>query len=141
MPALRQIYRRSSMANAGDRELFTRHPEFLEWSDAALREGRTRVAVIDGGIVGFSSMSVAPTNAEVEDLFVAPDWMRRGAGQALVEDMVRAARAAGCLSLEVDANPHAVAFYEAAGFVDGGEVALEHGTARRMRRDISRPTD
>jgi GNAT superfamily N-acetyltransferase len=67
---------------------------------------------------------------EIEDLFVDPEWMRRGVATALVAD---AAATHGALA--VDANRHAVAFYESAGFVIEGEVTVEVGTALRMRRD------
>ena len=107
----------------------TEHPEFLEWSGEPAREGRTRVATCDGELVGFLSFIDNEEATEIEDLFVDPDWMRRGVATALIED---AAATHGVLV--VDANRHALAFYESAGFLIEGEVALEVGTALRMRR-------
>ena len=133
LPALRALFRRSSLHNEGDRELLGRHPEFLEWAGDDLAEGRTRVAVLAGTVVGFSTVEPRPPVGEVEDFFVDPDWMRRGIGRRLAEDMAAEASAAGWSALEVDANPAAVAFYERVGFVGLGPVALEHGTALRMR--------
>jgi GNAT superfamily N-acetyltransferase len=72
--------------------------------------------------------------AIVDDLFVHPDWQRRGVGRAMVEDLSLAARRAGWRSIEVDANPHAQTFYRSVGFVAVGEVAVEYGTGLRMRR-------
>jgi len=133
VPAVRELYRRSSLSNEGDRELLTMHPELLDWSDAAVREGRTRVAVAGGRVVGFATLLVKETSAEVEDLFVDPDWMRRGVGRALVEDIAGVAGSMGWPFIEVDANPHAVGFYSRVGFVAVGLAAVEYGTGVRMR--------
>ena len=51
---------------------------------------------------------------EVEDLFVLPEWMGRGLGRALVDDVVVAAKARGALGVEVTANHHALAFLQQA---------------------------
>jgi ribosomal protein S18 acetylase RimI-like enzyme len=131
--ALRRIYRASSMSNESDRVLFAEHPELLEWADDGVREGRTRVAVVDEVIVGFATLSTTD-HAELEDLFVHPEWMRRGVARALVEDMASIAAAAGYASIEVDANPNALAFYRQTGFVELGEAKLEYGSGLRMRR-------
>ena len=56
LPALGDIFRRASWSNEGDRPLLTEHPEFLELSPVAVQEGRTRVALVDGAIVGFTSV-------------------------------------------------------------------------------------
>jgi hypothetical protein len=42
MTALSGVYRRSSLSNEGDRPNLLAHPETLEFSDLAVREGRTR---------------------------------------------------------------------------------------------------
>ena len=132
--ALRDVYRRSSLSNEGDRDLLSSHPELLDWSDLAVREGRTRMAEADGCVAGFATLVFTETSAEVEDLFVDPDWMRRGIGRLLVEDMATLARASGWRCIEVDANPHALSFYTRVGFVAVGEAAVPYGTGVRMRR-------
>ncbi len=128
---LRDLYRRSSLSNETDGELLRRHPELLEWPADGLEEGRTRVAVVGGRVVGFSTVVPAGGTGEVEDLFVDPAWMRRGIGRHLVADMATTAGTA----LEVDANPAALAFYERVGFVAIGEARLAHGRGVRMRRE------
>ena len=50
--------------------------------------------------------------------------------------VVSLARREGWPRIEVDANVHALAFYERVGFVTDGEVGLEHGIAIRMHLDI-----
>lgn len=137
VPALRAIYRESSLSNDGDRPLLTQHPELLHWSDEPVRQGRTRVVEVDGRVVGFATFVPHEGTADVEDLFVHPGWMRRGMGRALIEDLATIVQRAGSSRLEVDANPHALAFYGAVDFVALGEVALEHGRAVRMRRQLA----
>jgi hypothetical protein len=79
LPALRSLFRRSSLSNDGDREVLLANPEALELTDTAIADGRTPVAVaLDGTIVGFASgLPLAGSLLELEDLFVDPDWMRR----------------------------------------------------------------
>jgi GNAT superfamily N-acetyltransferase len=95
MPALSEVYRRSSLSNDGDRPGLLARPEFLEFSDLAVREGRTRVAIAGDRVAGFATWLAAADIVEVEDLFVDPDWMRRGIGTALVLDLIEIARDAG----------------------------------------------
>jgi hypothetical protein len=49
MTALREVYRRASLSNNGDRPNLLAHPEYLELSDQGVRDGRTRVADASGG--------------------------------------------------------------------------------------------
>jgi ribosomal protein S18 acetylase RimI-like enzyme len=137
MTALSGVYRRSSLSNEGDRPNLLAHPETLEFSDLAVREGRTRAAVPEGEIVGFASWLGGGDAFEIEDLFVEPGLMRRGIGRALVLDMIAIARGRGIGRVEVTANPHAVAFYEKAGFVVYREVVTRFRTAPRMRLDTT----
>jgi len=134
--ALREIFRRASLSNEGDRRLLAEHPEFLELSDAGVREGRTRIAVMANAPAGFATLAIRASAAELEDLFVDPDWMRHGVATALVADAMVQARAGGANRIEVDANDHALRFYESAGFVDLGRIALRHGVATRMASQV-----
>ena len=134
LPALRQLFRRSSLSNEGDRELMLAHPELVGPTDAAVAAGRTRVAVAaDRTVVGFATgRRLQGGVLELEDLFVDPDWMRRGVGRRLVEDVVAVAKRRGIDRIEVTANPHADAFYRSVGFVHIGEAETEFGPAARM---------
>ena len=144
MTALSGVYRRSSLSNEGDRPNLLAHPETLEFSDLAVQQGRTRAAVAEGEIVGFASwlgagdaFEIEDLFVEIEDLFVEPGWMRRGIGRALVLDMIAIARGRGIERVEVTANPHALAFYEKAGFVVYRQVVTRFRTAPRMRLDVT----
>lgn len=135
--ALREVFRRSSLSNEGDRSHLLAHPEALELSDLAVRQSRTRVAVADGRVVGFASWLGDADAVEVEDVFVDPDWMRRGVGTALVLDLIAMARGRGARRAEVTANEAARAFYEKVGFAVGGKVDTAFGAALRMYRRIA----
>ena len=137
MPALRDVFRRSSLSDDGDRAILLAHPDVLELSDLAVREGRTRVAVADDRIAGFAAWLSAGDVMEIEDLFVDPERMGHGIGRALVLDLIAIARGHGAGRVEVTANQHALGFYAKAGFVVDGEVQTRFGPAPRMGMDLT----
>jgi steroid delta-isomerase-like uncharacterized protein len=134
--ALQGVFRRASLHNAGDREVLLAHPEVLVWSGEAIPGGRVRVAVEDGAVVGFATTVPVDGGLELEDLFVEPDRMRRGMGRRLVGAVLDTARAEGVEHLWVTANPHAMAFYTAVGFVPDGTAPTRFGPAPRLRLDV-----
>ncbi len=134
--AVSDVYRRASLSNAGDRGNLLTHPEYLILGPDALAEERTHVAEEDGSIFGFATWHEAGGGGELEDLFVDPRWMRRGIATALVGRVADVLRAGGLDCLEVTANPHALGFYRAAGFVDRGVAETEFGNAPRMALEI-----
>lgn len=136
LPAATEVYRRASLSNAGDRDNLLAHPEHLILGPEGLAEGRTYVADEDGSVVGFATWADAEGAIELEDLFVDPDWRRRGIATALVGRIVEVLRARGVERLEVTANPHARGFYSAAGFIDCGLAETDFGAAPRMRLAI-----
>ena len=134
LPALRDLFRRSSLSNEGDRDLLLARPEVLELADAGVIEGRTRVAVqADDEICGFITTRLLDACVlEIEDLFVDPDWMRTGVASRLVETVLATASGPGVRRIEVTANPHAAAFYRHVGFVRGDDSETRLGGAPRM---------
>jgi GNAT superfamily N-acetyltransferase len=133
LDALRDVYRRASLSNDGDRDTLLAHPEVLEFAGDGIDEGRTRVATLDERVVGFSTVVELGNVDDLEDLFVDPDWMRHGVGLALMRDVVDRARARGARYVEVTANEHALAFYARAGFVPHGEADTRFGRAARLQ--------
>jgi GNAT superfamily N-acetyltransferase len=131
------LFRRSSLSNAGDREVLLANPEALAFDGGSIREGRTRVAVDRGRIVGFATTLVGDGVVELEDLFVHPGWMRRGVARALVRDARSEAQAGGSDRIEVTANPHALDFYNAVGFVADGPTSTEFGPGTRMHLEVA----
>ena len=141
-PVLREVFRRSSLSNVGDRETLLANPDALELSDVGVGEERTRVATVaDGTVVGFATTAVTGSAIELADLFVDPDWMRRGVGRQLVLDVLSVAREEGANRVEVTANPHALGFYEKLGFFFVGTTETRFGPAARMQADIAQPPE
>jgi GNAT superfamily N-acetyltransferase len=102
-----------------------------EWLPASF------VADISGTAVGFATVLVdGHGNAELEELFVDPDWWRHGIGRRLFEEAAGRARAAGANFLRVVGSRHARAFYEAWGFQVFGEVTTQCEPALSMRRRL-----
>jgi GNAT superfamily N-acetyltransferase len=126
------VYRRASLSNAGDRGRLLAHPEYLILGPEGLAEGRTHVAEQDGPVVGFATWAGTGGAIEMEDLFVDPDWRRRGIATALVGRIAEVARTRGAERLEVTANPHAREFYRAVGFTAWGTAGTDAGAAPRM---------
>jgi len=98
------------------------------------------VADIAGEIVGFAT--VLPSDdleAELEDLFVAPERWRTGIGSTLMAEVERRARVFGAHSLHVVAGDHARPFYEACGFEVVSPVMTRFALASGMRKELCRP--
>jgi N-acetylglutamate synthase-like GNAT family acetyltransferase len=132
VPEIGAVYRRSSLSNEGDRAALLQHQEVLEYDPVAVTEHRVRIAVVDGRLVGFATLRPEGRSGELEDLFVDPDWMRRGIGRALVLDAVDTARRQGLMRIDVTANPHALEFYERVGFRPEGITETPFGPGHRM---------
>ena len=126
------VYRRASLSDAGDRDNLLAHPEYLILGPEGLAGGRTHVAEQDGSVVGFATWAQTAGTIELEDLFVDPGYMRRGIATALVSRIAEILRARGAERLEVTANPHALEFYRAVGFIDCGVAETDFGAAPRM---------
>jgi N-acetylglutamate synthase-like GNAT family acetyltransferase len=134
-PEIEGVFRRASLSNENDRDLLLRHPEWLTLSDSGIREGRMRVAVDEHNVVvGFATYLIVDGIAELEDLFVEPLQMRRRIGEALVLDISMRVRHLGLETLEVTANPHAMAFYRHMGFEGSHIIETEGYPASRMQR-------
>ncbi|HSR86377.1 MAG TPA: GNAT family N-acetyltransferase [Streptosporangiaceae bacterium] len=133
---LRDVFRRSSLSNDGDRPKLLANPDVLQFSDAAVIEGRVRAAIRDDAIIGFATWLPAGAALELEDLFVDPDQMRLGAGRALLADITEIARGRGAARIEVTANQHARAFYTKVGFVVDDYVQTTFGPALRMHLEL-----
>jgi len=137
LAAATSVYCRASLSNAGDRDNLLAHPEYLILGPEGLAEGRTHVAEEDGSLVGFATWTETAGTVELEDLFVDPGYMRRGIAAALVNRIAAVLRARGVERLEVTANPHALGFYRAVGFIDCGVAETDFGAAPRMELAIS----
>ncbi len=140
LDVLRDIYRRASLSNDGDRANLLASPAALHWGGDGIAAGRTRVAMDRyGRILGFATVVSIEGGLELEDLFVDPDAMRQGVASQLVLDAVVQAARDGVAWIEVTANHHAAEFYASAGFARIGDEQTLFGPAPRLRRDIVSP--
>ena len=137
--ALQRVFRRASLSNVGDREALVAHPEALRLSADLVSQGRTRVATLaDDSVIGFAStMPNGAGSIELDDLFVDPDWQRRGAARQLVAQIVIEAAAERVKRIDVTANDHALPFYRSAGFVEDSRVETSFGVGTRMHLDVA----
>ena len=133
---LEELQRRTAMISDYREEILA-HPDAVEISLQAVVDGHARVALLANKVIGFSM--VLPSGdgrAELDGLFVEPEFMRRGVGRALLEDACSIARAQGVHRLDVTSNRRAVGFYERLGFVADGPIATRFETALRMHIQI-----
>jgi len=96
------------------------------------------VAELDGEIVGFVTVlsNEGTTQAELEDLFVAPEAWRMGIGRELLAQAECRAVELGALSLRVVAGERARPFYEASGYRFVGAVATDLAAAAELLKDL-----
>ena len=84
LAAVRDLYRRLSLSNDGERAMLLANPDALEFDDAPIREQRTRVALRGERIVGFATARPLGDIDELDDRFVDPAWMRCGVARGCV---------------------------------------------------------
>jgi GNAT superfamily N-acetyltransferase len=142
---LQRIYRAASLSNDGDAPALLARPEFLVFAGEGVASGRTLIAMADGPAgrtaTGFATIAVttpqdADAGAELEDLFVDPQWRRRGIAHHLLDQIVVIARDTGHRRLWVTGNHHALPFYRAVGFLDTDQVTTALGVGTRMSLDV-----
>jgi GNAT superfamily N-acetyltransferase len=85
-----------------------------DFSADGLRAKEFYVADAGGVAVAFASL-VAGEVAVLDDLWVEPGWIGKGVGATLFRAVAERAAELGARSLEWDAEPHAVGFYERMG--------------------------
>jgi GNAT superfamily N-acetyltransferase len=135
--ALEDLQRRSSIHQPLYRAQLAAHPDAIELPASQIRSGLVRVAEHDGVVVGFAAMLEPCAGAcELDGLFVEPARMRTGIGRRLVHDARKIARERGAMTIDVVANPQAVEFYEAVGFVRTGSAGTRFGSAPRMSLSV-----
>lgn len=73
------------------------------------------VAERDGRLLGYFSLSGAGKVQELDNLFIAPDYIGRGVGKRLFRFALKQMRSNGARRVRIVADPHAEAFYERFG--------------------------
>jgi GNAT superfamily N-acetyltransferase len=82
------------------------------------------VAESQGEPIGWAALILRGAVAWLEDLWIEPQWIRRGVGRLLFEHVATRARQLGARRLEWEAEPNARGFYERMGgaYVRDSEV-------------------
>jgi predicted GNAT family N-acyltransferase len=133
---------------------------FVNWSDpenqAALRSVRTEVFLREQKVaveLEWDEFDEKATHLLAKDSFgapiatarmlpdghigrvaVIPPWRERGVGSELVKTLIQEARRRGWAEVDLDAQTHAVSFYERLGFAAEGEEFFDAGIPHRRMR-------
>jgi len=97
-----------------------------------------------GEVIGTGRLLPAEVHAgrrvgHIGRMAVLRGWRGRGAGGAILEALVDAARARGDTEAALSAQAHALAFYRVHEFVAEGEDYVEAGIMHRDMRRVFRP--
>lgn len=116
LPALSDLCLRSKAYWKYDRAFIEACREELTITPDNLNEDYVMVADDGGKHAGVIHLVLEGTTAELEKLFIDPNWIGKGVGRKLFQWAVETARAKGATLMNVVADPGAVPFYEKMGF-------------------------
>jgi putative acetyltransferase len=106
--------------------------------EARLMQSIGYVAERDGQIVGFASLDIY--HAELDFLYVDPEWVRQGIGRRLTDVVEWEATRHGLRRLELTASLNARVAYERLGFEPTREITKKIGGVSvpcvRMAKDL-----
>jgi len=97
----------------------------LTFSPQYFEENEGWVAVADEIPIGFYTLQEKDGTASIENLWVSPEYMGRGVGNAVFLHAVELSRRRGNTLLQLEADPNAVGFYERRGMYQIGEYNYE----------------
>lgn len=141
-PALRALAHRSKAYWPYDAEFLEAVAPMLILEPRHIANQEVHVLELDGRVAGWHRVSFHGQRAELEDLWLEPEWIGGGHGRALFDQAVRVAESGGATRLEWDAEPYAEGFYRAMGGKEIGRTpsAAEPGrTLPRMRLALTQP--
>ena len=86
-----------------------------DFSAAGLRAKEFFVAEADGRAVAWSALIPRGEIVWLDDMWVEPEWIGKGVGSRLFRHAVERATELGASTMEWEAEPNAVGFYERVG--------------------------
>jgi GNAT superfamily N-acetyltransferase len=86
-----------------------------DFSAAGLRSKEVYVAELSGRVVGWSALIPRGEVCWLDDLWIEPEWIGRGIGSRLFRHAAERARELAALTMEWEAEPNALGFYERMG--------------------------
>lgn len=134
---------RAKQSNGYDDALMDVWRDELTVTVAHLCQGEYWVAVDGGQILGCASLSPDKDrqSGKVHGFFIDPDHQGRGIGRMLWDQLRVRAHAYGMPDVRLDADPNAVPFYEAMGFIVVGEAPSGSIEDRRLPHMMIRLTN
>lgn len=93
----------------------------LTFSPAYFETNESWAAVDDDQPIAFYTLLEANETASIENLWVKPEFMGKGIGKQLFLHAVELARGRGYRTLQLEADPNALGFYERMGMHKTGE--------------------
>ncbi|MBN2118008.1 MAG: GNAT family N-acetyltransferase [Anaerolineales bacterium] len=93
----------------------------LTFRPAYFEENEGWVAILNEKPIGFYTLQEANGNASIENLWVLPEFIGKGVGKTLFLHAVERSRQRGYETLQLEADPNAVGFYEKMGMHKIGE--------------------
>lgn len=106
----------------------------LKVDPQALSEGRVQIVEIGGALAGVAQISVERSEAELDLLFIDPEFFGCGGGSALFNWACDTARDQRAARLTIHSDPNAKDFYEKMGAVYEGDLPSEVIPDRRLPR-------
>ncbi|MEP6941465.1 MAG: GNAT family N-acetyltransferase [Betaproteobacteria bacterium] len=108
-------------------------PEVLEWDGV---DGDCRHAIAEddtGRVIGCARLLV---DGHIGRVAVLADWRGKGVGDALMRHMIALARSLGHHRVMLNAQTHALRFYERHGFAAVGDEYDDAGIAHRAMERV-----
>jgi GNAT superfamily N-acetyltransferase len=138
-PALEDLQRRASLVYEANREALLAHPDAIAVPLEQVDAGDVFLAERGGRIVGFAAVVARDDgDAELDAIFVEPECWKQGIGRVLLDEAERIASRRGARAMHVTANPDALAFYGARGYVVDGETQTRFAPAPTMIKALPR---
>ncbi|HLO16428.1 MAG TPA: GNAT family N-acetyltransferase [Anaerolineales bacterium] len=97
----------------------------LTFSPEYFAENESWVAILDDRLFGFYTLQEKNGSAWLENLWVSPEFIGKGVGKTLFLHAVELSRQRGYQTLQLEADPNAVGFYQKMGMHQIGERESE----------------
>ena len=120
LPGLSDLCLRSKAVWGYDEEFMQACRGELSFSPQDLESTHVAVAEEDCKILGVVQVRIGADNADLLKLFVEPEVLRKGTGEALFSWATDISRRMGAHRLTIEADPDAVPFYRRMGARDAG---------------------
>lgn len=112
----------------------------LTISSDFIHDNHVYVAEENGEIRGFYALLVAENRAELEHMWVAPEYIGTGIGKELFLDAMERAAALDVNAVELSSDPNAAGFYRRMGATQIGEIeSAIDGQVRKLPRMKIKP--